>query len=89
VPRILPEAVAAKIDATSWTMPPLFTWLAREGQVAQDEMYRTFNCGIGMVVIVAAEHAEAAMQHLTSAGEQVYRLGTIAPRNGGEAVIIG
>jgi len=88
IPRILPETVAAKIDATSWTMPPLFTWLAQEGQVAQDEMYRTFNCGIGMVVVMAAEHADAAMQHLTAAGEQVYRLGTVVPRNNDEAVLI-
>ena len=88
VPRILPETVAAKIDVTSWAMPPLFTWLAQEGQVAWDEMYRTFNCGIGMVVVVAAEHAEAAMQHLTVAGEQVYRLGTVVPRNNDEAVLI-
>ncbi len=88
IPRILPETVAAKIDATSWTMPPLFTWLAREGQVAQDEMYRTFNCGIGMVIVMAAEHADAAMQHLTVAGEQVYRLGTVVPRNNDEAVLI-
>jgi phosphoribosylformylglycinamidine cyclo-ligase len=88
IPRILPETVAAKIDATSWTMPPLFTWLAREGQVAQDEMYRTFNCGIGMVVVMAAEYADAAIQHLTVAGEQVYRLGTVVPRNNDEAVLI-
>ncbi len=88
IPRILPETVAAKIDATSWTMPPLFTWLAREGQVAQDEMYRTFNCGIGMVIVMAAEHADAAMQHLTVAGEQVYRMGTVVPRNNNEAVLI-
>lgn len=60
VPRVLPENTVAQVDAKSWQMPKLFRWLQEKGGVAENEMYRTFNCGIGMVVIVAPEHAEQA-----------------------------
>jgi phosphoribosylformylglycinamidine cyclo-ligase len=84
VPRVLPDNVVAQIDKNSWQMSKLFQWLQSEGNVAADEMYRTFNCGIGMVVIVAADQADAAMATLQGEGETVYRLGTIRPRNGDE-----
>ncbi|WP_348944621.1 phosphoribosylformylglycinamidine cyclo-ligase [Chitinibacter sp. FCG-7] len=84
VPRVLPDNVVAQIDAASWTMPKLFTWLQEQGNVAQQEMYKTFNCGIGMVVIVAAEDAAAATALLTQEGETVYQLGVVRERVGDE-----
>ncbi len=84
VPRVLPENVVAQIDAASWTMPKLFQWLQAEGNVAQQEMYRTFNCGVGMVVIVAAADAAAATSLLQAEGETVYQLGQIRARTGDE-----
>ncbi|WP_157669511.1 phosphoribosylformylglycinamidine cyclo-ligase [Chitinibacter sp. GC72] len=84
VPRVLPDNVVAQIDAASWTMPKLFTWLQEQGNVAQQEMYKTFNCGVGMVVIVAAEDAAAATALLTQEGETVYQLGVVRERVGDE-----
>ena len=79
VPRVLPKAVRAVIDKTSWPRPKLFNWLQREGNVAEDEMHRVFNCGIGMVVVVAEKDAEVATGCLREAGETVYRVGRIEP----------
>jgi phosphoribosylformylglycinamidine cyclo-ligase len=84
VPRVLPANVVADIDSTTWQMPKLFRWLQEGGNVEQQEMFRTFNCGIGMVVIVAAEDADAAIKQLQDAGETVSRIGTIRARNGDE-----
>ncbi|MDD3885007.1 MAG: phosphoribosylformylglycinamidine cyclo-ligase [Gallionella sp.] len=84
VPRVLPANVVADIDSTAWSMPKLFRWLQEGGNVEPQEMYRTFNCGIGMVVIVAAGDADAAMAHLQEAGEQVFRIGVIRTRQGEE-----
>jgi phosphoribosylformylglycinamidine cyclo-ligase len=84
VPRILPDHLMADIDASSWALPPLFQWLQMAGGVADSEMHRTFNCGIGMVVVVGAEHAAAAMAQLTAAGETVYRIGSIRAREAGQ-----
>ena len=84
VPRILPENVVAQIDASAWQFPKLFKWLQQEGQVEQAEMYRTFNCGIGMVVVVSAEDAIKAEQLFAAQGETVYRLGMIRARNAEE-----
>lgn len=83
-PRVLPANVVAQLDAGSWTLPKLFQWLQAEGQVDAQEMYRTFNCGVGMVVIVAADQADAATALLQAEGETVYRLGQIRPRQGDE-----
>ncbi|WP_028454679.1 phosphoribosylformylglycinamidine cyclo-ligase [Chitinilyticum litopenaei] len=83
-PRVLPDDVVAQIDAKSWTMPKLFQWLQAEGNVDAQEMYRTFNCGIGMVVVVAAEDAERAAAFLSAEGETVYRIGAIRARVGDE-----
>jgi len=84
VPRVLPENVVADIASTSWELPKLFKWLQKEGGVAQQEMYRTFNCGIGMVVIVAASDADAAISQLQAADETVSKIGVIRARNGDE-----
>ncbi|MDO9053501.1 MAG: phosphoribosylformylglycinamidine cyclo-ligase [Gallionella sp.] len=84
VPRVLPENVVADIDNQSWQMPKLFHWLREQGGVAEQEMYRTFNCGIGMVVIVAQADAAQAISQLQTAGETVTKIGVIRARNGDE-----
>lgn len=84
VPRILPDNTVAAIDAYSWSMPALFQWLQQAGNVTTQEMYRTFNCGIGMVIIVDATETEAIKQFLQQQGETVYQLGYIRPRQGDE-----
>ena len=85
VPRILRDELSARIDASSWTLPPLFQWLQEAGKVDMQEMYRVFNCGIGMVVVVADAQADAVQAHLEAAGETVYRVGRIVARADGEA----
>ena len=85
VPRVLPDGLTAELRADAWQMPPLFQWLQGAGNIAANEMYRTFNCGIGMVVIVAREHAATAADQLRAAGETVYELGRIRPSAEGEA----
>ncbi|MFZ6768147.1 phosphoribosylformylglycinamidine cyclo-ligase [Undibacterium sp. Di26W] len=84
VPRVLGDKLTAVLHKDAWTLPPLFTWLQQHGGVADAEMHRVFNCGIGMVVIVAAELADAAMAQLAAAGETVYRIGEIRARAGEE-----
>ena len=90
VPRVLPDPVRAVIDKKSWQRPKLFDWLQREGKVAEDEMHRVFNCGIGMVVVVAAQDADAAIAWLRESGEAVYRIGRIEPavRGGAPTVVV-
>ncbi|MCU6434577.1 phosphoribosylformylglycinamidine cyclo-ligase [Undibacterium sp. Jales W-56] len=84
VPRVLGDTLTAVLDSSTWELPPLFKWLQQHGGVADAEMHRVFNCGIGMVVIVAQENADAAMAQLTAAGETVARIGTIRAREGNE-----
>ena len=85
IPRVLQDGLTAVLDSQSWTMPPLFQWLQQHGGVADAEMHRVFNCGIGMTVIVAKENADAAMAQLQAAGETVYRIGEIRAREEGQA----
>ncbi|AEV25908.1 MULTISPECIES: phosphoribosylformylglycinamidine cyclo-ligase [Azospira] len=85
VPRVLPENTVAILDKSSWQRPKLFDWLQAEGNVSDDEMHRVFNCGIGMVVVVAQEHARQAIQLLQAAGEKVWQIGDIRARQGDEA----
>ncbi len=84
LPRVLPEHLTARVDASAWQRPAVFDWLQRQGNVAEREMYRVLNCGIGMVVVVPAGQADAAAQHLVDAGESVVRLGAIEARQGDE-----
>jgi len=88
VPRILPEGLTAEIKKESWKMPPLFHWLQAQGNIADNEMHRTFNCGIGMVVIIAPENTKSARAMLTVAGEQVWAIGHIRKQQAGEAATI-
>lgn len=82
IPRVLPAHCTAAITPSSWPRPEVFRWLQQVGQIAEAEMLRTFNCGIGMVVIVSAQDAQAAQQQLQASGETVYRIGSIRPRDG-------
>lgn len=84
VPRILPENTVAAIDSQSWPLPKLFEWLQQAGNVEIREMYRTFNCGIGMVLVVNAEDADAIQKFLQQQGETVYQIGRIRSRQGEE-----
>jgi len=85
VPRVLPENVVAQLDGKSWYTPALFDWLQKMGNVAPQEMYRTFNCGIGMVVIVAKKDADAALAQLRLDEERATIIGVIRARQGSEA----
>ncbi len=84
VPRVLPDNVVAEIDGKAWTPPPVFAWLASVGGVTAHEMARTFNCGIGMVLVTAPEKAAEAARLLTGHGETVVTLGHIRARVGDE-----
>ncbi len=84
VPRVLPDNVVADIESAFWEMPRLFRWLQEQGNVAMQEMYRTFNCGIGMVLIVDSKDADLAIRQLEAAGESVMRIGAIRARSGTE-----
>jgi phosphoribosylformylglycinamidine cyclo-ligase len=84
VPRVLPENVVAQLNGKAWHTPKLFDWLREMGNVAPQEMYRTFNCGIGMVVIVDGKDADAAVAQLNAAGERATVIGAIRARNGDE-----
>ncbi len=86
LPRILPEGTHAVIDLASWRRPAVFDWIQTQGGVTEGEMLRTFNCGVGMIVAVAAEDQEAALDQLTQAGEQVWVIGQIEAGEGPAAV---
>lgn len=84
VPRILPPNVTAVLDGSAWNTPRLFEWLREQGNIDQQEMHRTFNCGIGMVVIVGPNDATKAIAQLASSGETAWCIGTIQARTGDE-----
>ncbi|WP_415884199.1 phosphoribosylformylglycinamidine cyclo-ligase [Neptuniibacter sp. QD29_5] len=84
IPRVLPENAKAVIDVNSWTMPAVFNWLQEQGNVDATEMYRTFNCGVGMVICVPADKQDEALQLLNEAGEDAWVIGSIAAAQAGE-----
>ena len=87
LPRILPASLAAHIDLASWSLPPVFQWLRAAGPVTEAEMLRTFNCGVGMLVVVPEAEATALAEFLTRAGETVFSVGVIAAREGETPVV--
>jgi phosphoribosylformylglycinamidine cyclo-ligase len=88
IPRVLPDDCAVVVDLAHVPLLPVFEWLAATGNVAESEMLRTFNCGIGMCVVVAAEDAAAAMAHLQASGEPVWQIGEIVARPEGTEQVI-
>lgn len=86
IPRVLPDELGVDLDLSAIPVPPVFGWLAQAGGVAEREMLRTFNCGIGMIVVAEAAQADAVMAALTEAGEKPVRLGEVTARGADEAV---
>ncbi|MBP6737914.1 MAG: phosphoribosylformylglycinamidine cyclo-ligase, partial [Rhodobacteraceae bacterium] len=81
-PRVLPEGLACEIDLSSWELPPVFRWLASTANMAEAELLKTFNCGIGMIAVVAADRADEIAALLTAQGESVTRLGRVVAGDG-------
>jgi phosphoribosylformylglycinamidine cyclo-ligase len=88
IPRVLPEGTAAHLKKGSWPQTELFAWLQKTAAISDIEMNRTFNNGIGMVVVVSAAEAAATAQTLRAAGEKVFEIGVIAPSGHGAAVVV-
>ncbi|CEA02326.1 protein PurM [Pseudomonas saudimassiliensis] len=89
IPRVLPAGASASIDLSSWQRPAVFNWLQEQGNVDETEMHRVLNCGVGMVICVAADQADAALQVLQDAGEQPWVIGSIETADAsGEAVVL-
>ena len=82
LPRVLPHGLAAEIDAAAWPLPDVFRWVKQAGGISSVEMARTFNCGIGMLAVVAPERAADVSAVLQDAGERVWRVGRLVPRDG-------
>ena len=82
LPRVLPEGLGAEIELGSWNLPPVFGWMAETGGIAESEMLKTFNCGIGLILVCAAERADALAALLEDAGETVARIGSVTEQPG-------
>lgn len=88
IPRVLPEGTQAVIDESSWQWPAVFNWLQQNGNVSRHEMYRTFNCGVGMIIALPAVEADAAIALMNANGEKAWKIGTIAASTSEERVVI-
>ncbi|OOS08028.1 phosphoribosylformylglycinamidine cyclo-ligase [Moraxella cuniculi DSM 21768] len=88
LPRVLPEQLAAQIDTKSWQLLSVFQWLQQGGNIETAEMYRTFNCGVGFVLVVPADKAQLAQQELAKHGEQVWQIGEIVERDSQAVVYV-
>ncbi|WP_425045287.1 phosphoribosylformylglycinamidine cyclo-ligase [Primorskyibacter sp. S87] len=82
LPRVLPDGLGADVDLSAWDLPPVFEWMAATGSIAESEMLKTFNCGVGMVVICAADQAASLEAQLVAEGEAVCRLGRVTVGEG-------
>ncbi|AGV11917.1 TPA: phosphoribosylformylglycinamidine cyclo-ligase [Haemophilus influenzae] len=87
IPRVLPDNTKAVIDESSWQWPEIFNWLQEKGNISRYEMYRTFNCGVGMVIALPEKEVETALALLEQAGEKAWVIGKIAPLGEGEAQV--
>jgi phosphoribosylformylglycinamidine cyclo-ligase len=81
IPRVLPEGCNAHLSLGSWRLPEIFKWLQQAGNIEQLELFRTFNCGVGMVLAVAPSKLSAALEHLTAAGLDAWQIGEVTPGN--------
>ncbi len=88
LPRVLPNGVCAVIDASTWPRPMIFDWLQQNGNIEDDEMYRTFNCGIGMVLVVNAGDEQSVVRSLQESGERAFVIGHTAPQANDTRVVI-
>jgi len=86
LPRVLPDDLGADIDLNSWDRPAIFDWLQEKGNIAEDELLRTFNCGIGMIVCIPAETKDSAIELLNAAGETAFAIGKITRHGDDEQV---
>lgn len=88
LPRVLPQSMQAVVDRNSWQWPAVFAWLARCGRIETHEMYRTFNCGVGMVIVIDPSDTEAALAHLAKVGEKAWVLGHVESSDRGEPKVV-
>nr|WP_306136563.1 phosphoribosylformylglycinamidine cyclo-ligase [Rheinheimera baltica] len=88
IPRVLPENTKAVIDGKSWQWPAIFNWLQQQGNISRHEMYRTFNCGVGMIVVVPKDTLPQALSLISAAGETAWHLGEIAAAAAGDELVI-
>ena len=88
LPRVMPADTAARLNAQSWQQPAVFDWLQTAGNIEASEMYRTFNCGLGMVLVVDASEADKTLEILQAEGETAMRIGEIVPAPGAPSVEI-
>ena len=88
IPRVLPETAQAVIKADSWQWPSIFNWLQDKGNITEHEMYRTFNCGVGMIIVVPADKLAQSIEVLTAQGENAWHIGEIADRANGEEQVV-
>ena len=88
IPRVIPDNLSVEIDAASWSLPPIFKWLQENGNIESHEMYKTFNCGVGMIVCVAQENKDAAISYLNASGETAWEIGKIIAGNDSENKVI-
>jgi phosphoribosylformylglycinamidine cyclo-ligase len=87
VPRVLPDHLCARIDLSSWQMPPVFSWLQQAGNVEQTEMLRTFNCGAGMIMAIDAKQERQCLDQLETLGETAWVIGEVINRGDQPAVV--
>ena len=87
LPRVLPNHLAAKIDWTTWELPEIFRWLQAEGNIDITEMYRVFNCGVGMVGVVPEAKSQLTIDHLNMFGEKAWLIGKVVKSNGQQVLI--
>ena len=88
IPRVMPDQCAAIIDRSSWSMPPVFDWLQSNGRVEANEMYRTFNCGVGMVLVIDQADEKDCLRQLDSLGENCWVIGEVARKENGPSIVI-
>ena len=87
LPRVLPDTLDAEIDLGSWSLPPVFNWLAREAGLPESEMLRTFNCGVGLIVVVDGARASDVVAAFEAAGEKAFAIGKLIGARGSEPVV--